>query len=308
MPSDLRRKRKANSVLSSVIDIGSNSIKLLVAHSKTTEPVFEALSETRLSPNRESGRERIDKGSFERGVAAVVELCTKARAFSPQREVIVGTSLFRTAENATEFTDAVFRATGTPMRILSGKEEADLIAAGVATDPEIRVPCAIFDLGGGSLEFIGQSSPSESVFAESWPLGAVRMSRRFFSDPEQPIPSQEIESLRAFVRESVIGILPDAVPTGAQAVLCGGAAGICARLCSAGTQREISSEILEKLLKDVAQKSLSERVAIGVPKKRADIFPAALSVFTIIVELCGFAAFVHTSRNLRYGVIRKLIV
>lgn len=292
-------------MLASVIDIGSNSIKLLVAHSETAEPVYEALSETRLSPTRECGRERIDDDAFARGVAAVAELCKKARTFSPQRETIVGTSLFRTAENAAAFTDAVLRATGTPMRILSGKEEADLVAAGVSTDPGIRVPCAIFDLGGGSLEFIGKSSPGETVLAESWPLGAVRMSRRFFSEPALPIPSQEIEALRAYVRESVADVLPAAIPAGAQAVLCGGAAGICARLCSTGTQREISAETLESLLKNVAQKTLSERIASGVPEKRADIFPAALAVFATVVELCGFSTFVHTPRNLRYGVIRE---
>ncbi|HIV04436.1 MAG TPA: phosphatase, partial [Candidatus Spyradosoma merdigallinarum] len=115
-------------MISSVVDIGSNSIKLLVARGENAEPLFEALSETRLSPDAESARERISDEAFAAGVDAVRALAEQARAFSPAREAVVGTSLFRTAENARAFADAVFRATGTPMRILSGREEAELVA------------------------------------------------------------------------------------------------------------------------------------------------------------------------------------
>ena len=82
-------------MISSVVDIGSNSIKLLVARGENAEPLFEALSETRLSPDAESARERISDEAFAAGVDAVRALAEQARAFSPAREAVVGTSLFR---------------------------------------------------------------------------------------------------------------------------------------------------------------------------------------------------------------------
>lgn len=298
-------------MISSVVDIGSNSIKLLVARGGNAEPVFEALSETRLSPDAESARERISDEAFAAGVNAVRALAEQARAFSPAREAVVGTSLFRTAENARAFADAVFRATGTPMRILSGREEAELVAAGAATDPAVRTPCAIFDLGGGSLEFVAKTdaAPRSGDAAESWALGAVRASRRFFSDASGKIPTEEISALRAFARATVAPRLPREVPRGAQFVFCGGAAGICARFAAeknGGNGGEIPAEIFEELLREMSGKTTAERVARGVPAKRADIFPAALAVFAEVCAVCGVRSFLYTRRNLRYGLCAAL--
>lgn len=289
-------------MISSVIDIGSNSIKLLVAEGKNATPVFEALRETRLSPDKESARERIPEKAFAAGIRAVCELAETARKFSPAKEAITGTSLFRTAENANEFARAVEDATGTPMQILSGIEEAKLVAAGVATDPAISLPCAIFDLGGGSLEFIAKNGDGDTgIFETSRMLGAVRLTRKFFKNPVAPIPEEEISALRKFVREEISGEILQNFPDNAQTVFCGGSAGICSRLVP-----EKSAAALEALLKKIGAETLDERIAAGVPAKRADIFPAAVAVLAEVCAVAGISAFAHTHRNLRYGLCAHL--
>ncbi len=293
-------------MLSSVIDIGSNSIKMLVAEGANAVPVFTAHSETRLSPNADGARERIPEAAFAAGVEVIRGFAEKAREFSPTRTAIVGTSLLRTAENAHEFADAVFRATGTPLRILSGLEEAELIAAGIAGDPAVRLPCAIFDLGGGSLEFIAKPEARGKIFETSRPLGAVRMMRKFFADAAGKIPEAEISALRRHVRENLADALPGKVPPGANAVFCGGAAKLCAQLCGNDSADEISSESLEKILRKVSAATLSERIAAGVPAKRADIFPAAVATLAEVCRLCAFPRFRVSERNLRYGLCAKL--
>lgn len=301
-------------MITSVVDIGSNSIKLLVAEGENAATVFETIRETRLSPCAESARERISDAAFAAGVRAVGELCALARGFAPERSAIVGTSLFRTAENAADFAAAVEKATGTPMRILSGEEEAALIAAGVATDPAAGTPCAVFDLGGGSLEFIAMRDGDVPAFVKSWALGAVRTTRRFFSSPNEKIPAEEISALRKFVRETVRDALPEKIPHGARAIFCGGAAGLCAKLtrgtdAGAGTlssSEKISAGTLESLLAENAEKTAAERVAAGVPAARADIFPAALATFAEICAVGAFPSFTHTRRNLRCGLCAKL--
>lgn len=289
-------------MISSVIDIGSNSIKLLVARGADATPVFETISETRLSPDAESARERISEENFAAGIRAVCELSKKAREFSPAREAIVGTSLFRSAENAREFAAAVETATGTPMQILSGTEEAELVAAGVATDPAAGTPCAIFDLGGGSLEFIAKADNFSPIFAVSRPLGAVRMARRFFSASAEKISSEEIAALRNFARKTLADFLPGKIPENARAVFCGGAAGIFFKI--SGSENSVPA--LENLLAETARKTLRERVALGVPEKRADIFPAALAVLAEVCALGNFKKLFHTRRNLRYGLCARL--
>jgi len=293
-------------MLSSVIDIGSNSIKMLVAEGVNAVPVFAAHSDTRLSPNTDGARERIPEAAFAAGVEVIRGFAEKAREFSPVRSAIVGTSLLRTAENAREFADAVFRATGTPLRILSGIEEAKLIAAGVAGDPAVRLPCAIFDLGGGSLEFIAKPEAPDEIFEMSRPLGAVRMMRKFFADASGKIPATEISALRRHVRESVADALPGKIPPGANAVFCGGVAKLCAQLCGNALAEEISSESLEEILRKVCAQTLTERIAAGVPAKRADIFPAAVATLAEICRLCAFPRFRVSERNLRYGLCAEL--
>lgn len=293
-------------MISAVIDIGSNSIKMLVAEGADAVPVFEAHSDTRLSPNAEGARELIPEAAFAAGVEVVRGFAEQAREFSPARTAIVGTSLLRTAENAPEFAAAVLRATGTPLRVLSGLEEAELVAAGVATDPAVRLPCAIFDLGGGSLEFIAKPADGGKIFEESWRLGAVRTTRRFFSDASGKIPCEEIAALRRSVRETVSAALPREIPPGAEAVFCGGAAKLCAKLSGHEVYGEIPVEVLETLLRGTCGRTLAERVADGVPEKRADIFPAAVATLAEVCRVCAFPRFRVTNRNLRWGLCAQL--
>lgn len=295
-----------------IIDIGSNSIKLLVAEGADARPIFEAHSETRLSPNTESARERIPDAAFAAGISAVRELAALAREHAPEKLAIVGTSLFRTAENARDFAETVRRATGTPMRILSGAEEAELVAAGVATEPAAGTPCAIFDLGGGSLEFIVKNSPRAPALAESRPLGAVRLTRKFFKNPVAPISENELNALRNFLRAEFVPAISAKIPAGARVVLCGGAVGICAHFVRekisektpAGERpsaTEIPAAFFGELLEKIAAGTLAERVALGVPEKRADILPAALVALSEICRAAGARSVLYTRRNLRYG-------
>lgn len=293
-------------MITAVIDIGSNSIKMLVAEGENAEPIFSSLSETRLSPNAESSSERIPETAFLAGVEAVAQMFREAEKFSPKKIAIVGTSLCRTAENASEFAAAIFRATGTPLRILSGEEEAELVAAGIATDTAIKMPCAIFDLGGGSLEFIAKKSRNGgNAFEKSWKLGAVRLMRKFFANPKEKIPKTEILALRKFVRETVEKTLCEQIPDGVNAVFCGGAAQVCKTL-SQVSENEIFSEIFDQQLATLCEKTLQERVEMGVPAARADIFPAALAVFSEICAIGNFSSVFYTQRNLRFGLCSRL--
>jgi len=294
-------------MITAVIDIGSNSIKMLVAEGKNAEPIFSTLSETRLSPNTDDLRERIPAAAFRAGVEAVGQMFREAKKFSPEKIAIVGTSLCRTAENAPEFAEAVFRATGKPLKILSGEEEATLVAAGIVPGASIKMPCAIFDLGGGSLEFIAKNTrDGGNAFEKSWKLGAVRMMRKFFSTPKEKIPTEEIFALRKFVRETLAETLREHVPAGASAVFCGGAACVC-KMIAQISGSEIPVAIFDQQLDLFCGKNFDERVALGVPVARADIFPAAVAVFAEICAAGNFSSVFYTQRNLRFGLCARLV-
>ncbi|MCD8283114.1 MAG: hypothetical protein LUD39_03305 [Opitutae bacterium] len=350
-----------------VIDLGSNSLKFLVAelrHHRGAAPEIVALkegfAEVRLLDNRhhqpESGivattnpnvattnpSDEISQEKIAAGTRAVKEFLEVVRGFSPQSIEIVGTSVFRSATNADAFSEALCRETGMRVRVLSGTEEAIGIARGVATDPFVQAECAragapatVFDLGGGSLEFIALGGGFHNgggdcggnggeIFARSFPLGAVRLTREFVAEPEAPIPSEIVAKIRESVRAQAGEVFRRHYRAGSPAVISGGAAAIVAKIVATTnptlttnpnlttnsttnpptTIRRISVAATENLLREVASRCRADRVRDfrGLPAARADIFPTALAVFVELATICGIAGFLISGRNLRFGI------
>ena len=121
-----------------VIDIGSNSIKVLLA-SRTPDGSLTALMmrtlEARISAGISQACPRLGEQGIVRGLAAIQSLVADTAAYAPSRTVLVATSAVRDAANRAEFCERVRTATGRDIRILSGEEEASLIGRGLLCDP-----------------------------------------------------------------------------------------------------------------------------------------------------------------------------
>ena len=140
-----------------IIDIGSNSIKLLVAGRAADGALCSHLMHTvdaRISAGISREHPRLSAAGMAAGLAAVRELVARAAPLAPARTVMVATSAVRDAENGAEFRAEVQAATGVAVRLLSGEEEANYIGRGLASDPALSGlrDFYVFDLGGGSLE------------------------------------------------------------------------------------------------------------------------------------------------------------
>src|SRR4051794_745383 len=120
----------------SVIDIGSNSIKILVARRTQTDGgVLTALHnkaiDARISAGISDEEPRLSEEGIARGIAAVRELLASAAPFAPAKTALVATSAVRDARNGAEFCRRILEETGHDVRILSGDEEANLIGRGL---------------------------------------------------------------------------------------------------------------------------------------------------------------------------------
>src|SRR5208337_3043822 len=104
-----------------VIDIGSNSIKILVA-GKSDGGHLAARQirtiEARISAGISRENPRLAPEGAARGIRAVAELVADARAFRAGQIIVVATSAVRDAANGREFCDRVRAETGQPVRIL----------------------------------------------------------------------------------------------------------------------------------------------------------------------------------------------
>src|SRR5882672_10270078 len=155
-----------------VIDVGTNSVKLLVADvsGHEVQPVWEESKQTRLGRGfYETHRLQPDAiDATAKAVAQFSEIAKKNQAGSIR---VVATSAARDTINPGELSSAIETASGLKMEIISGEQEADWVFQGVTSDPALaREPLLLLDVGGGSTEIIaGQGT--HKYFSQSFPLG-----------------------------------------------------------------------------------------------------------------------------------------
>lgn len=159
------------------IDIGSNSIHMLVARADD-DGVLETI-------DREKDMVRLGADTFREGrlspraVAAGVDTLAKfakiIAAHKPRQTEVVATSAVREAANGKEFLDAVRKRTGLSPRVISGREEARLIHAAVRASLDLAGRRALcLDIGGGSVELALGDAARLRAWA-SLPLGVQRL-------------------------------------------------------------------------------------------------------------------------------------
>jgi len=303
-----------------VLDVGSNSIKLLVADGRPDGRLVEVRSQTlevRISAGIGSGRPRLAPEGVQRGVAAIANLASEARSLGADRIEAVATSAVRDAANGEEFRDRVREAVGIELRILTGADEARLIGAGLTTDPALQglADFRVFDLGGGSLECLSFRDRAVE-HAASLPLGCVRLTEMFVADPSLPFDEASARRIREHVgAELGRSGVPLPVAPGTAVVGTGGTL-TTVRAMAAAERREtleregplIGVPLLLDTLARTGPLGLPARKRIpGLPPSRADVFPTALATLLALADLGRFGAFQHSLRNLRWGVAREML-
>ncbi len=301
-----------------VIDIGSNTIKLLVAardEAGRVQALATRTIEARISAGIGRDHPYLAEAGIANGVAAIRELVTLAQHHAPTRIELVATSAVRDASNGAEFVARVLDATGQRIRVLNGDEEADFIGRGLTTDPELAHlrDFHVFDLGGGSLECLAfHDRKIHQAFSAR--LGCVRLTEQFITNPAAPLLPAEETALAAHVR-TVLTDRGFAPQPGATAVFAGGSMTTVRALLGASQGRPIGDTpqtipvtTLEGFLAELRPLDLAaRRVFPGLPASRADVFPAALVTMIAVAKLGGFTGYQHSFYNLRWGLAAVLL-
>lgn len=297
-----------------VIDIGSNSIKVLVA-ARDDAGIVQGLKtktiDARISAGISKSEPRLSDDGMARGLAAIQELLADAAVFSPAKIILVATSAVRDARNGIEFREQVRMTTGHEIRILTGEEEANFIGRGLTCDPALQSlrDFYVFDLGGGSLECL-LFQDRRITQGISLQLGCVRLTERFITDPAAPLNLQETTALAVHVRDTLKQsgfrfpvVAPAAVFTGGSMSTVRGVKGARHGLSLEDTPATVGVDTMHALLDELAPLTLAERKAIpGMPAARADVFPAALVTMLALADFAHIDAFHHSLHNLRWGI------
>jgi exopolyphosphatase/guanosine-5'-triphosphate,3'-diphosphate pyrophosphatase len=192
-----------------VVDIGSNSTRLLIADidGDRVEAELERRSTvTRLGQGVDADG-RLSQEAIDRVYATLDEYKAEIDRRGAEHSMAVLTSAVRDSANGDEFAGTVRDRYGLDPHVLSGDQEAELTFRGATSerDPADVEPTLVFDIGGGSTEIV-IGAGSEVAFHVSTQAGVVRQTERHIHD-DPPTDSEQAE-LAADVRE----ILEDAVP------------------------------------------------------------------------------------------------
>ena len=178
------------------IDIGTNSTRLLVAEPGEGGAPLRSIERLMRITRLGAGVDRtgsLDAEAMDRTVTVLQEYraAMDALGVEPGRVRMTATSACRDASNRDVFFDAAEAAMGVRPELLSGEEEAELSFLGATADLDpADQPFLVFDLGGGSTEFVfGTNDAGGRIEAStSIDIGCVRLTERFLAQSDPPAP------------------------------------------------------------------------------------------------------------------------
>jgi exopolyphosphatase/guanosine-5'-triphosphate,3'-diphosphate pyrophosphatase len=182
------------------IDVGTNSIHMVVVKIQPTLPAFTIISRekatVRLGDRSANGD--LTPEAMERAIAALKRCQEIAASLQVEQILAVATSAVREAPNGRAFLERVEQELGLWINLISGQEEARRIYLGVLSGIEFRNQShVVIDIGGGSTELI-LGDGREPISLSSTKVGAVRLTAEFVTT--DPISNGEFQTLRAYIR------------------------------------------------------------------------------------------------------------
>lgn len=157
-----------------VIDIGSNSVRLVVYSGvmRTPIPIYNEKAICALGRDLES-KGKLNPDGIEKALDTLIRFKALARSMGLERVDVLGTAAVRDASDGPDFVTRVKEQTGLSIEVLSGKQEAKRSALGVLCGIP-RADGMVADLGGGSLELVDVRSGKFQHHA-TLPLGTLRL-------------------------------------------------------------------------------------------------------------------------------------
>jgi exopolyphosphatase/guanosine-5'-triphosphate,3'-diphosphate pyrophosphatase len=193
-----------------VVDIGTNSTRLLVADASPSGAVSTLVRRstvTRLGAGVDASGS-LSPEAIDRVFRTLDVYSKEIDSHDCVANLAVLTSAVRDAANGPEFAERIRREYSLDARVLTGEEEAQLTFLGAMHDRACTSePTVVIDIGGGSTEFI-VGHDSVAGFHVSLPAGVVRMSERHISS-DPPAPAQLQDLARDVRRVFLEGLPPE---------------------------------------------------------------------------------------------------
>lgn len=284
-----------------VVDLGSNSVRLVVFEGRARNPlaIFNEKAVLRLGRGLQASGLLPAEGMAQ-ALVVLRRYRAIARAMGAAPFEILATAAVRDAANGGEFVAAIrAQMQDALIRVLAGTEEAELAATGLLCG----IPNAdglLADIGGGSLELVPLRAGVMGK-PETLKLGVIRLAERAEGEPTRA---------RGIVETDLAAIPNLAETAGRDLYLVGGAFRALARIHIAQTGYPLNivhhyaigreeARDLAALIGGASRRVL-ERLP-GVPRRRIDDLPFAAVVLRRLLRASGAARVVFSANGLREG-------
>ena len=295
------------------VDLGSNSFRLEVG--RVVDDQIYTLDSLKESVRLASGLQpdkSLDRVSQERALDALSRFGERIRGLPPEAVRAVATNALRVAKNANPFLREAEAALGFPIEIIAGREEARLIYIGaVHSLPASDQQRLVFDIGGGSTEFI-IGDGMKPLCLESLFMGCVSYSLRYFPDGYIDRKRMNEAQMAAAKEVSLIAHTYQKIGWGEA-------------IGSSGTAKAIA-EILEQNelnpngLSGITRSGLDRLCALMIKYKRMDALPlngiksdripvltGGVAIMSAILDTLSIDRVTYADGALRLGVLYDLL-
>ena len=282
-----------------VVDIGTNTTRLLVAEREDGE-VVELERRTTITSLGQGvdATGRLADEAMDRVAEAIAVYREVIDRLGAEQVVAVATSAMRDAENGPAFRDYLKEKYGIDARTISGDEEARLTFLGATAGRNDDRETVVIDIGGGSTEYVVGEAGHDPSFHVSTQMGSVRHTERFLhSDPPT---GDELQALAEDVRRTV----PDAHPEHAIAV-----AGTATSLAAIDGADEVHGYRLglascERIAARLAALPVDERRKVdGLHPDRAPTIVAGAVILTESIRALGLDQVEVSDRDILHGAV-----
>lgn len=293
-----------------VIDIGSNTIRLLIGNlkDKKIKRIHSDRVVTRLGIDIQKNK-KLSQKSIEKSIKILTKFKKIAHNFNSNIIIAVGTSALREAKNAIYFCNKIKEKCDIKIKIISGDEEAYFTMEGIKAGVNlIENNLFALDIGGGSTEWIYLMN--NTLKKGSLHIGSLNSFKKFFySDPPS---SFEINNFYELIKEKIkIEIplihIPKIFTTGGTAVTL---AMIALKLNDYNHKKihlfKISFKKLKVFVDNISKISLIDRQKIvGLPHDRIDIILPGLIILESIAQYVGAKKIVISDYGFIEGIMKN---
>jgi exopolyphosphatase / guanosine-5'-triphosphate,3'-diphosphate pyrophosphatase len=290
-----------------VIDIGTNSTRLLVADvaGGSVQQVERRSTVTRLGRGVDlSGH--LSGEAIEDVCAAIAGYVKVVEKLGAETVDAIATSAVRDADNGSAFVAELRERFALSARVLDGEEEARSTYLGATSEAPPAEPTLVVDIGGGSTELVvGQGS--EVSFHDSLQAGVVRHSERCIAS--DPPTAGELEALAADVRGLIEGSVGPGISASNGIAVAGTPTSLAA--VELGLEPYDPSRVhghvlalpsIQRMLSQLASVPLSERIEIpGLHPDRAPTIVAGVVILVEVMRAFGLEEIGVSEHDILYG-------